>query len=249
MSGHSKWSTIKRKKGAIDAKRSKMFTKYIKEITVAARMGGPDLGANPRLRLAVDTAKSQSMQRDTIERAIKKGAGLEQSENYEEITYEGYAPGGVAILVDCLTDNKVRTVSEVRSIFGKRGGNMGESGSVAWMFEKKGSIQVDATSTTEDALMEKALNAGADDIQRDGDVFEVVTSFVDFLTVKDALEKAGVAIKEAKVVMTPKMSVPVTTVEDADKVLKLIDALEDSDDVQNVWANFDIEESILDKIG
>lgn len=245
MAGHSKWANIKHKKGAADAKRSKVFTKLIKEITVAARLGGPDQAANPRLRLAVDKAKAQSMQKDSIERAIKKGAGIDQSENYEEITYEGYAPGGVAILVDCLTDNKVRTVAEIRNIFSKKGGNLGEGGSVAWMFEKKGVIPIDAASTSEDALMEQALNAGAEDVRNEGEFFEVITAFGDFIAVKEALETSGLTLKEPEVMMLPKNTVPVANADDADKILKLIDALEDSDDVQNVWANFDIDDAVM----
>jgi YebC/PmpR family DNA-binding regulatory protein len=249
MSGHSKWSTIKHKKGAADAKRAKIFTKFIKEITVAARLGGPDVSSNPRLRLAVDTAKGQSMQKDSIERAIKKGAGLDDTSQYEEATYEGYAPGGVALLVDCLTDNKVRIVAEIRNIFAKKNGHIGESGSVAWMFEKKGQILVAASAISEDELMLKALDAGAEDVTLQEDNWAIITSFESFLTVKDILEKAGLAILEAQVVMLPKTQVPVTDPETVKSIMNLIDALEDNDDVQNVWANFDIDEALLESLG
>jgi len=249
MSGHSKWSTIKHKKGAADAKRAKIFTKFIKEITVAARLGGPDVSSNPRLRLAVDTAKGQSMQKDSIERAIKKGAGLDDTSQYEEATYEGYAPGGVALLVDCLTDNKVRIVAEIRNIFAKKNGHIGESGSVAWMFEKKGQILVAASAISEDELMLKALDVGAEDVTLQEDNWAIITSFESFLTVKDILEKAGLAILEAQVVMLPKTQVPVTDPETVKSIMNLIDALEDNDDVQNVWANFDIDEALLESLG
>lgn len=245
MSGHSKWSTIKRHKGAVDAKRSKIFTKLIREITVAAKLGGSGIDGNPRLRLAVDKAKAQSMPKDSIERAIKKGAGELEGTHYEEITYEGYGPVGVAILVDCMTDNKVRAVAEVRNAFSKHGGHMGESHSVAWMFEKKGILYVAAAGVSEDSLFEKAIEAGAEDIRHDTDQFIVTTGFTDFMSVKDKLEKQGVMIKESGLEMVPKNMVSIATAQDAQKVLGLIEALEDNDDVQNVWANFDISEEMM----
>lgn len=246
MSGHSKWSTIKRHKGAVDAKRSKIFTKLIREITVAAKMGGSGVDGNPRLRLAVDKAKAQSMPKDSIERAIKKGAGELEGVNYEEITYEGYGPAGVAVLVDCMTDNKVRTVAEVRNAFSKLGGNMGEGGSVAWMFEKKGVLYVAAEGVSEESLFEKAIEAGAEDIRQEGDQFIITTAFTDFNSVKDKLEKQSVTSKESGFEMVPKNTTPIATAEDAQKILNLIEALEDNDDVQNVWANFDIADNVME---
>lgn len=251
MSGHSKWSTIKRHKGAVDAKRSKIFTKLIREITVAAKLGGSGVDGNPRLRMAVDKAKAQSMPKDSIERAIKKGAGELEGVHYEEITYEGYGPAGVAILIDCMTDNKVRAVAEVRNTFSKHGGHMGESHSVAWMFERKGVLYVDAAGVSEDSLFEKAIEAGAEDIRKEGqtaqgDLFIVTTAFADFTSVKDQLEKQNVVIKESGLEMVPKNTTSIAKATDAQKVLGLIEALEDNDDVQNVWANFDIPEEMME---
>ena len=193
MSGHSKWSSIKHKKAATDAKRGKIFTKLIKEITVAARMGGGDIEANPRLRTAVAAARSENMPKENIERAIKKGTGELEGVNYEESTYEGYGPGGAAVLIESLTDNKNRTVADIRSIFGKNGGNLGENGCVAWMFDKKGYIAVESNSIDEEALMETALDAGAEDIREDDSNFEVITAPGDFEAVRDAMEKASIA--------------------------------------------------------
>jgi YebC/PmpR family DNA-binding regulatory protein len=248
MAGHSKWANIKHKKGAADAKRGRVFTKLIKEITVAARIGGSQVDGNPRLRLAVDKARAQSVPKDNIERAIKKGLGELGGVSIEEVAYEGYGPAGVALLVDGATDNKTRTVAEIRNIFAKKGGNMGETGSVSWMFEKKGVIRIDANSISEESLFEKALEVGADDIKREDDVFLVTTSFEDFHTVQAALAKLGLAIKEAGVEMLPKNTIRIESEEQAQKLFSLIEALEDNDDVQNVWANFDIDEAILEKL-
>lgn len=250
MSGHSKWSTIKRKKGTADAKRSKIFTKLIKEITVAARIGGGDPGGNPRLRLAIDKARAQSLPRDTMERAIKKGTGELVGHHYEEVTYEGYGAAGVAVMVDCLTDNKIRTIADIRHIFTKNHGHTGESGSVSWGFERKGTIIVDAKTISEEALFEKAIEAGAEDLKRDGDElavhdFTILTAYEDFLHVKDGLEKAGVAIKESTIARVPKTTVKIDDSHAARQILDLMETLEDHDDVQSVWANFDIDEKIL----
>jgi len=225
VSGHSKWSTIKRKKGAADEKRAKIFSKFIKELTVAARVGGGDPAGNPRLRLAIDKARAQSMPKDNIEKAIKRGMGDIEGVEFEEVSYEGYGPAGVAVLVDCTTDNKNRTVAEIRNIFSKRGGNLGEGGSVAWMFEKKGQIRVDATSISEEDLFEKAIDAGAEDLQKEDDVFLITTVFEDFNTVSDALKNQNIAIKEADVEMIPKNVVKVSDEDSAQKVLALVEYL------------------------
>jgi len=236
MSGHSKWSTIKRKKAAIDAKRGKLFTKLIKEITIAARQGGGDPGANPRLRLAIDNAKSANMPMDNIERAIKKATGELEGVQYTELTYEGYGPSGVAILVESVTDNKNRTVAEVRHLFSKYGGSMGESGSVLWMFDRKGVITFPAQGKTEDDIMEIVLDAGAEDIQLDDDYFEVTTEVETFEDVRKALAEACIEIENASLQWIAKNTVDVSG-ESQEKVLKLIDMLEDNDDVQNVYSN------------
>ncbi|HFQ81665.1 MAG TPA: YebC/PmpR family DNA-binding transcriptional regulator [Desulfobacterales bacterium] len=248
MSGHSKWSTIKRKKGAADAKRGKIFTRLIKEITVAARMGGGDPDGNPRLRSAIAAAKSENMPKDNIERGIKKGTGDLEGAMYEEIIYEGYAPGGVAVLVECLTDNKNRTVADVRYCFSKNGGNMAESGCVSFLFDQKGMIQVESSSTTEDELMDLALEAGADDVVEDGEVFQVLTEPGDFNDVREALEKSGVKIVEASITMLPQTSVDITEEKVAARIIRLMDALEDNEDVQNVYANFDIDDAIMESL-
>jgi YebC/PmpR family DNA-binding regulatory protein len=243
MSGHSKWHTIKHKKGALDAKRGKVFTKLIKEITVAARTGGSgDVEANARLRKAVTDAKAQNMPNDTIDRAIKRGTGELEGVNYEEITYEGYGIGGVAMLVETMTDNRNRTVAELRHLFSKNGGNLGESGSVAWMFDKKGYIVVDKEAKPEDELFEVALNAGADDMQDDGDVFEILTAPDTFDAVHDAIKSAGVEPQAAEISMIPQNYIKLEGTE-ATQMLKLFEAIEDNDDVQKVYANFDIDES------
>ncbi|HRH45972.1 MAG TPA: YebC/PmpR family DNA-binding transcriptional regulator [Pyrinomonadaceae bacterium] len=243
MSGHSKWHTIKHKKGALDAKRGKIFTKLIKEITVAARVGGSgDVDQNARLRKVVNDAKGMNMPNDTIDRAIKRGTGELEGVNYEEITYEGYGIGGVAVLVETMTDNRNRTVAEIRHLFSKNGGNLGEAGSVAWMFDKKGLIIVDKEAKAEDELFELALEAGADDMQDDGDVFEIYTSPENFDVVHEALQKAGIELQSAEISMIPQNYIKLEG-DDAKKMLKLYDALDDNDDVQHLYANFDIDES------
>ncbi len=241
MSGHSKWSTIKRKKGALDAKRGKIFTKLIKEITISARDGGGDPDGNPRLRLAIDNAKSQNMPADNITRAIKKGTGEQDGVNYIEVTYEGYGPSGVAILVECLTDNKNRTIAEVRHLFSKYGGSLGENGSVAWMFEHKGIITLPAQGKTEDDIFEIISEAGADDLNTEEDFYEVVTTIESFEPVRRQLVQLGLEIENASLQWIAKNTAPVSG-DASEKVIKLIDMLEDSDDVQNVYTNADFED-------
>jgi YebC/PmpR family DNA-binding regulatory protein len=241
MSGHSKWSTIKRKKAAADQKRGKIFTKLIKEITVAARQGGGDIDGNPRLRLAVDNAKSANMPLDNIDRAIKKATGAVEGANYLELTYEGYGPGGVAILIESVTDNKNRTVAEVRHGLTKYGGSLGENGSVAWMFDRKGVISMPAQRKTEDDLMELILEAGAEDIQADDGYFEITSAVEDFETVRKTIADAGLEIENASLQWIAKNSVEVNG-ETAEKLMKMIDMIEDSDDVQNVYTNADFTE-------
>jgi len=248
VSGHSKWSTIKRKKGAVDAKRGRIFTRLIKEITVAARMGGGDPDGNPRLRAAIASAKTENMPKDNIERAIKKGTGELEGAVYEEITYEGYGPGGVAILVDCMTDNKNRTVADIRHFFSKNGGNLGESGCVSWMFDKKGTIVIDKEAIDEEELMDKALEAGAEDVVEEDNVFQVETSPDDFEAVREALEADGLEFIEASVAMVPQNTVDITDEKTARQILKLLESLEDHDDVQNVYANFDIPDDIMEAV-
>lgn len=248
MSGHSKWSTIKRKKGAIDAKRGKIFTKLIKEITVAARMGGGDPDANPRLRTAILSAKSENMPKDNIERAIKKGTGNLDGANYEEILYEGYGPGGVAVLVETMTDNKNRTVADIRHYFSKSGGNLGESGCVGWMFAKKGIIAVNREVTSEEELMEIALEAGAEDVVEEDSSFQVVTAPEDFNVVVENLDKAELKYDEASISMVPQNTVDVAEEKTARSLLKLLENLEDHDDVQKVHANFDIPDEIMESL-
>jgi len=244
MSGHSKWSSIKHKKGAADAKRGKIFTRLIKEITIAARMGGGDPDANPRLRTAIQAAKSENMPKDNIERGIKKGTGELEGVNYEESTYEGYGPGGAAVLIDSLTDNKNRAVAEIRHIFSKNGGNLGENGCVAWMFEKKGYINVDRASADEEVLMEKALDAGAEDVREDADSFEIITDPGDFEAVKSAMEASSIAFETAEVTMLP-LSVSNLKGKEAEQMIRLMDALEDCDDVQRVYTNADIPDEMV----
>ena len=248
MSGHSKWSTIKRKKGAIDAKRGKMFTGLIKEITVAARMGGGDPEGNPRLRSAVASAKAENMPKENIDRAIKKGTGELEGLVYDEITYEGYGPGGVAVLVECLTDNKNRSVADIRHFFAKSGGNLGEFGCVAWMFEKKGQIVVDKESISEDKLMDLALEAGAEDVVEEETEFQVLTAPEDFDTIRETLVNGEVTVAQASVAMIPKTTVEITDEKVARQILKLLENLEDHDDVQHVYANFDISDEIMEAI-
>jgi YebC/PmpR family DNA-binding regulatory protein len=244
MSGHSKWSSIKHKKAARDAKRGKVFTKLIKEITIAARLGGGDLNANPRLRTAVAAAKAQSMPNDNIDRAIKKGTGELGGGQLEQVTYEGYGPGGVALILDVLTDNRNRTVSEIRFLMSRHGGNLGEAGCVAWMFKKRGLITVDRNVADEDRLIELALEAGADDVTGDADSFQVISPLESFSGVRDALEKGGITVANAEMTMMPESTVKVTG-HQAEQVLKLLEDLEDHDDVQSVSANFDIDEEVM----
>ncbi len=241
MSGHSKWSTIKRKKAAADQKRGKIFTKLIKEITVAARQGGGDIDGNPRLRLAVDNAKSANMPMDNIERAIKKATGEVEGAQYLELTYEGYGPGGVAILIESVTDNKNRTVAEVRHALTKHGGSLGENGSVAWMFDRKGVITMPVQGKTEDDIMELVLDAGAEDIQSEEDFFEITTAVEDFETVRKTIVEAGLEIDNASLQWLAKNTVEVGG-ETAEKLMKMIDMIEDNDDVQNLYTNADFTE-------
>ncbi|BBP84843.1 YebC/PmpR family DNA-binding transcriptional regulator [Pseudomonas sp. No.21] len=249
MAGHSKWANIKHRKERQDAKRGKIFTKLIRELTVAAKHGGGNPADNPRLRLAVDKALTANMTRDTIDRAIARGAGSNEADNMVELSYEGYAPSGVAIIVEAMTDNRNRTAAEVRHAFSKCGGNLGTDGSVAYMFDRKGQISY-APGVNEDALMEAALEAGADDVVAadDGSV-EVYTSFADFLSVNEALTAAGFKGDEAEVAMIPSITAPITDLETAQKVMKLIDMLEDLDDVQNVYSNVDIPDDVMAQLG
>jgi YebC/PmpR family DNA-binding regulatory protein len=247
MSGHSKWSTIKHKKAAKDAKRGKLFTKLIKEITVAAKLGGGDINANPRLRTAVTTARQNSMPTDNIERAIKKGTGELEGVTYDEITYEGYGPGGAAVLVMVMTDNRNRTVAEIRRVFTKHGGAMGESGCVAWMFQKKGVISVDKSQADEERLMELALDAGADDVVEDDGTYQVTSAPDAFEAVKDALDNARIAATSAAVSMVPQNTLSLTGTQ-AEQTLKLLDELEDHDDVQEVASNIDISQEELERL-
>jgi YebC/PmpR family DNA-binding regulatory protein len=242
MSGHSKWHSIKHKKGAADAKRGKLFTKFIKEITVAARSGGGDPEGNARLRKAIADAKAGNMPNDTIDRAVRRGTGEEEGVNYEEITYEGYGPGGVAIMLETVTDNRNRTVAEIRHVFSKNGGNLGESGSVGWLFEKKGYIVVEKTVKPEDELFDIAIDAGADDLRDDEDNFEIITSPENFEAVQSAIKLAGIEPQVAEVSMVPQNYIKLAG-NDARQMLKLMEALEDHDDVQKVHANFDISEA------
>ena len=247
MSGHSKWSSIKHKKAATDSKRGKIFTKLIKEITVAARMGGGDDSANPRLRSAIIAAKNENMPKDNIERAIKKGTGDLEGVSYEESIYEGYGPGGAAVLVESLTDNKNRTVAEVRSIFGKNGGSLGESGCVAWMFHKKGYIAVDSSAVSEEKLMEVALDAGAEDIKEDDGNFEVITDPGDFEAVRKAIGKASISYVVAEVTMLPQNTTNLAGKE-AEQMVRLMELLDDCDDVQKVYTNADIPEEVMENM-
>ncbi len=247
MSGHSKWSTIKHKKGAADAKRGKVFTKLIKEITVAARMGGGDPDANPRLRHALNAARAQNMPKDTSERAIKKGTGDLEGVNYEEIIYEGYGPGGVAVLVECLTDNRNRTIAEVRHAFGKAGGNVGTDGCVSWMFDKKGLITVSKEHSDEDTLMEVALEAGAEDIKEETDSFDIITEPGDFDAVKEAVDEAQIKCEFAEITMIPQNLTKIEG-QEAEQMIKFMEVLDDSDDVQKFYCNADIPDEVFDSI-
>jgi YebC/PmpR family DNA-binding regulatory protein len=247
VSGHSKWSTIKRKKGAADAKRGQIFSKLSRAIIVAAKEGGPDPEANATLAAAIQKARDNSMPKDTIERAIQRGAGGGEADSYESILYEGYAPGGVAVICTILTDNRNRTAADLRYIFTKNGGSLGTPGSVAWQFERKGVVMVDAEGVDEDELMEVALENGAEDVAEDGAQWQVTVDPADFMTLRAALEAAGIAYASAELTMIPK-----TTVEPSEKearqVLRMVDALEENDDVQDVYANFDISEEILEAV-
>jgi len=247
MSGHSKWSTIKRKKGAADAKRGKVFSKVIKEITVAARTGGGDPEGNPRLRAAIALAKSENMPKDNIERAIKKGTGEIEGGSLEEIVYEGYGPAGVAVLVNILTDNKNRTSGEIRHIFSKHNGNLGETGCVSWLFDKKGLIVFEKSQVDEEKLFEAALEAGADDVKEETTTFEVIVDPKNFEAVRGSLEQKNFKYLLAEITLVPKNTVKLEGKE-AEQMIKLMDALEDSDDVQKTYANFDIAEDLLEKM-
>jgi YebC/PmpR family DNA-binding regulatory protein len=247
MSGHNKWSSIKHKKGKEDAKRGKIFTKLIRELSIAARLGGADTESNPRLRSAIAAARSANMPKDNISRAIKKGAGGEEGVDLEEITFEGYGPAGVAILIETMTDNRNRTVAEVRHLLDKYNGKMGESGCVAWMFDTKGLVAINKESSDEDTVMEIALDAGADDVSEEGDVFEVLTSFDDFESVREAFEKKEVAYEMAEITRIPQTTVNLEGKE-AKRMLKLLDMLEDQDDVQKIHTNFDISEEEMEKL-
>ena len=244
MSGHSKWSTIKRKKAATDAKRGKMFTKLIREITVAARDGGGDPNFNPRLRLAVDNAKAANMPADNVTRAIKKGTGEIEGVVYEQVSYEGYGPGGVALYIECLTDNQNRTVADVRHILTKLGGSLGTTGSVAWQFDRRGQIYVDASRYTEEAVFEAAIEAGADDVSNDGEEFVVTTQAGAFHEVQQGMGAAGVEFERADLEWIPQNEVRVEG-KDAEKLIRVVEALDDCDDVQQVSSNADIDDEIL----
>jgi YebC/PmpR family DNA-binding regulatory protein len=247
MAGHSKWANIQHRKNAQDARRGKLFTKLIREITVAARMGGGDASANPRLRAAIDAALSANMTKDTVERAIKRGTGETGAENYEEVRYEGYGPGGVAVMVDCMTDNRNRTVGEVRHAFSKHGGNLGSDGSVAFMFSKNGVLSYPA-GASEDRILEVALEAGAQDVVTNDDgSIDVLTTPEDFGAVKDALEAAGLKPEAAEVTMRASTSTRIDG-ENAERMMKLLDVLEDLDDVQKVYSNADISDEVLAKL-
>ncbi|MCU0591719.1 MAG: YebC/PmpR family DNA-binding transcriptional regulator [Desulfobacterales bacterium] len=246
MSGHNKWASIKHKKGANDAKRGKIFTKLIKEITVAARMGGGDLNGNPRLRAAVLAARAENMPKDNIERGIKKGTGELEGVSYEESLYEGYGPGGAAVLVESLSDNKNRSVAEIRHIFSKNGGSLGTSGCVAWMFKKKGYIALERQAVDEEKLMEKALEAGAEDVREDETTFEVITAPEDFEAVKTAIDELKASYISSEVTMLPQNTTSLAGKE-ADQMVKLMDMLEDCDDVQKVYTNADIPDELVSR--
>ncbi|MDX9789652.1 MAG: YebC/PmpR family DNA-binding transcriptional regulator [Candidatus Kapaibacterium sp.] len=248
MAGHSKWANIKHRKGRQDAIRGKIFTRLAKEITVSAREGGGDISANPRLRLAVQNAKAVNMPNDNITRAIKKGTGEIEGVQYEEITYEGYAPNGVAIILETVTDKKVRTVAEIRALFGKLGGNMGETNSVAWNFERKGVVNINTNGKSEDELMEHVLESGAEDMEWDDESTRIVCQMADFGTVMKYFEENNFEIGESKLEYIPKDYINISNADDARKILKFIDAFEDHDDVQNLYHNFEIDDSIAESL-
>jgi len=245
MSGHSKWHNIRLRKGKQDAVRSKLFTKIAREIIVAAKEGGGNPDSNLRLKLAIQKARENSMPAENIKRAISRGTGETEGATYEEITYEGYGPAGVAVMVSCLTDNRNRTVAELRNIFSKSGGNLGESGCVAWMFEQTGLVQIPADKTDEDAVMMATMDAGAEDIRVEGDTIEVLCRPGDLQQVRDALEAAGIEYVSAEVTMLPKSTVKIEDSKEANQILRLMDALDDNDDVQQVYANFDIPDELM----
>jgi YebC/PmpR family DNA-binding regulatory protein len=247
MSGHSKWATIKHRKGAVDKARGKLFAKLIRQVEVAAREGGGDMESNASLRTMFQKARDASVPTDTIERAVKRGTGELEGVRYEPVTYEGYAPCGVAVLAECLTDNRNRTGADVRAIFSKSGGSHAEPGAVAWQFDRKGVLIVRKTDD-DDAVMLAAVEAGAEDLDDQGDTWQITTAPTDLARVRDALEEAGIAVESAELTMLPKTSVPLESEADARKVLRVIDALEDHDDVQNVYANFDIPDSVLQEV-
>jgi YebC/PmpR family DNA-binding regulatory protein len=247
MSGHSKWASIKHKKGVVDAKRGKAFTKLIKELTVAARTGGPDANFNPRLRTAIAAAKAANMPKDNIDRAVKKGSGDLEGFHYEEVIYEGYGPAGVALMVEVLTDNRNRTVADIRYILSRNSGRLGETGCVSYLFEKRGIVSIEKDGVDEDALMGAALDAGALDVIDEGSTFDVITEPSDLEIVRETLEKKGFPISSAEVTMLPKNSIVVTG-KDAERMLRLMDALEDNEDVQDVYANFDIPDEVMEEL-
>lgn len=249
MAGHSKWAQIKRKKADTDSKRGKAFSRLVKEISIAARLGGGDPDGNPRLRLAIEKAKEANMPADNIKRAIQKGTGELPGTSYEDAVYEGYGPGGVAVMIDVLTDNKNRTVSELRNILSKHGGNMGEAGCVSWMFEKKGYILVNKEAAEEESLMDIVLESGAEDLKNDPDVdhYEVISSQEDFSRVREAISKSDIKIDMSDVTMIPKSTVPLEE-HNASRMLRLMEILEDHDDVQNVYANFDVADDVMQKV-
>jgi YebC/PmpR family DNA-binding regulatory protein len=248
MAGHSKWANIKRRKGAQDAIRGKLFTKLIREITTAARMGGPDPDANPRLRSAIEKARSSSMPRDNIKRAVEKGSGTLEGADYEEIRFEGYGPGGVAVIVECLTENRNRTTGDVRHAFTKNNGNLGTTGCVGYMFNKKGIIRVPVEGVDEDELMMAALDAGAEDVTNEGDVYEIITDFPDFETCRSAVIEAGFEPSDSELTYIADTDAAVEG-KHAKAVLKLVDMLEDLDDIQNVYSNADIDDATLAELG
>ncbi|MBD3168496.1 MAG: YebC/PmpR family DNA-binding transcriptional regulator [candidate division Zixibacteria bacterium] len=247
MSGHSKWATIKRKKGKLDAERGRLFSRLNKEIMIAARQGGGDVDSNPRLRTAIATAKAANMPQDNIKRAIQKGTGELPGVTYEEVSYEGYGPGGVALLMEVVTDNKNRTVAEIRSILTKNNGNLGETGCVGWMFDRKGLVRVPADRVTEDDLMEVALEAGAEDIKGEEGVFEVYTPFTDFEQVRSAIEEKGIPIDAAEITMIPQNTIKLDE-KKAEQMVRLMSLLDEHDDIQNVYANFDIDDELMEKL-
>ncbi len=247
MSGHSKWHSIRHKKAVVDAKRGKQFSKLIKEITVAARLGGGDIDANPRLRTAIASAKAMNLPGDNIERSIKRGTGELEGMQYEEVVYEGYGPGGVAVFVEAMTDNKNRTVAELRNVFIKHGGNLSEPGSVAWMFSKKGIFMVDEEVVGEERLMEVALEAGADDVTLSEGAYEATCPWESFVALKEALEEAGIPTSLAEVIQVPQSTIQIEGGQ-AQQVLRLMDSLEDHDDVQKVSANFDIPAEVMEEV-